>query len=593
MSSRSKKFLFTSQTNREVDISSDMVTGLEAIGLTLGILPLLVNQLDGYVRGIEKIKVLRRCRIELAGYSRELTTQRTLLLNTLEQALDGVIDDEDELSELICNPRGEGWKNPVMQERLHQKLDRNYDVFINNMDGLFELLDRLSKRLEISVTDTRVSGLFSILTSITTDASLEQTPVTDTWNVWKFRKILNRAVYDDLLAKIDRANTILNTLLDQSVQREETRLRRQPWNRLLRRYKRARKHADALCKTIIGGNYWHCRCEEQHCIYLHLQTNPLESTEEISDTEVQYKVRMNFSNTKEMSRWTWTEVVFESWRSEEIVTVSSLSLHDDSESHRHKKRKVHFLEEEKQPSEKIRGPPTAPPIQDFCSSLHIADRDIGEWDTVGFISSEWDSSVQYMMHAAKKRLNQVPQKPLREVLSKIHRNHRLHIAAGLACGMIQFCGNWLKAWWDSSDVHLAASSDGHSILLDHVYLSWPLSTPDTNEPHVASHHPRLRNNLLLPLGLTLVELSLGKSLGTLLVPEDEGHDTVVTKYNAASRLINMVYNESGQHYGDAVNSCLSWSGTNSLCFEKRFEERVFDKIISPLLRDLVHFEGMA
>jgi hypothetical protein len=94
----------------------------------------------------------------------------------------------------------------------------------------------------------------------------------------------------------------------------------------------------------------------------------------------------------------------------------------------------------------------------------------------------------------------------------------------------------------------------------------------------------------LPLGLALVELSLGKRLHTLLNLEDENQDTLVSKFKAASWLIRMVYMESGTNYADAVNSCLSWSG---LCLEKRFEERVFDTIVSPLLRDLANFEGLA
>jgi hypothetical protein len=195
------------------------------------------------------------------------------------------------------------------------------------------------------------------------------------------------------------------------------------------------------------------------------------------------------------------------------------------------------------------------------------------------------------MHTVKILSKQVPQIPLREVLSHISRRDRLHIAAGLACGVIQFCGNWLKSWWDSSDVHLAADSDGSSVLVDNLYLSWPLSTTGTRKvDHVDINHPDVGNNRLLPLGLALVELSLGKSLRTLLNPEDEVQDTLVTRFRTASRLVMMVYMESGTNYAEAVNSCLSWSG---LCLEKKFEERVFDTIVSPLLKDLVNFEGLA
>jgi hypothetical protein len=140
-----------------------MVTGIEAAGLALAILPLFVNQIDAYVRGIEKIKVLRRYRREFKGYSVGLSTQHAILLNTLEQALEGVVDDEDMISKLIRDPQGEEWKDLDLQKRLRSKLNRNYDVFICNMTGLSELLEQLSHKLEIGATDIKVGGRYLLV----------------------------------------------------------------------------------------------------------------------------------------------------------------------------------------------------------------------------------------------------------------------------------------------------------------------------------------------------------------------------------------------------------------------------------------------
>jgi hypothetical protein len=131
-----------------------------------------------------------------------------------------------------------------------------------------------------------------------------------------------------------------------------------------------------------------------------------------------------------------------------------------------------------------------------------------------------------------------------------------------------------------------------------VYLSWPLSIPGTDtDTDTGDRVPAMRQgannpNLLLPLGLALVELSLGKPLGLLFIPEDEDRDVERTRRNTASRLIPKVYLESGVPYGEAVESCLSWSSAHSLCVDRGVEERVFERIISPLLRDLVNFEGI-
>lgn len=78
----------------------------------------------------------------------------------------------------------------------------------------------------------------------------------------------------------------------------------------------------------------------------------------------------------------------------------------------------------------------------------------------------------------------------------------------------------------------------------------------------------------------------------LSAPEDEDQDTRATQFNTASRLITKVYLESGIHYGDAVSSCLSGSPRELLCLQGGLDERIFDNITSPLLRDLVNFEGL-
>jgi hypothetical protein len=85
------------------------VTGIEATGVALAILPLLVNQLDNYARGLEKMKAFRRYKWHLDDYSTGLSAQYAILLNTLELSLEDVVDDHDERSELINNPKGPGW----------------------------------------------------------------------------------------------------------------------------------------------------------------------------------------------------------------------------------------------------------------------------------------------------------------------------------------------------------------------------------------------------------------------------------------------------------------------------------------------------
>jgi hypothetical protein len=428
-----------------------------------------------------------------------------------------------------------------------------------------------------------------MLTSILQSRDMEK------WHLRDILGIFNKAVYEDLLSKIDNANTILRTLLlDHSLIQEKARNQaRHPWSHLPRRYQKRRKHAEAIFNSIIKS-YWSCQCEEQHCIHLQLPTNPLKSPKD-APYDGQSQIHMNFSNIGQENKptWTWTEVASHPWGNEDVVSVTTLSLRDNHTTPNGTTNTQ---------SSELAVTTPASPIENFCSSLYITEanakpKNIKKWEIIGLISKELDSSTGYIMHAAKALASPAPQSSLENMISQLSRYDRLHIAAGLACAVIQFCGNWLKSWWDSSDIHLTAHQNGYDILLDSVYLSWPLSTtgtrraiPESACPTVA--RPFLSNNLLLPLGVALVELSLGKSLESLRIPQDVHQDIEVMRRTTALRFMPNVYRESGTHYGDAVESCFSWSSSNSLCADKGIEEQVFHKIISPLLRDLISFDRL-
>lgn len=121
--------------------------------MALAILPLVVNQLDNYARGLEKIKALRRYKWKLEDFSSGLSAQYAVMVNTLEHSLEGVIDDHDQRSELIKNPRGPGWKDSTFQSRLTQKLDRDYVPFIGTVRALCRLLEELSHKLGLETGD--------------------------------------------------------------------------------------------------------------------------------------------------------------------------------------------------------------------------------------------------------------------------------------------------------------------------------------------------------------------------------------------------------------------------------------------------------
>ncbi|RJE18213.1 hypothetical protein PHISCL_09450 [Aspergillus sclerotialis] len=127
------------------------MSGFDVAGVVIGILPLLINQLDNYVRGIESLKSFRsrRYRIELMLYCTRIRTQKCLLLNTLETALED-IGYEDDIDVLINDPEGPLWKDEVLEARLRREFGRDYDAFVGNLANASTLLQELCQRLGLS-----------------------------------------------------------------------------------------------------------------------------------------------------------------------------------------------------------------------------------------------------------------------------------------------------------------------------------------------------------------------------------------------------------------------------------------------------------
>ena len=132
---------------------------MEAAGVALAILPLIINQLDNYVQGLETIKSFgaKRYRRELESYSSSLGTQQAIFVNTLERALDGVVEYEDGLDELRSNPLGNLWKRKNLQASLHEKLGRDFYPFNQKMTETATLLEELSRKLGLDKGGALVS----------------------------------------------------------------------------------------------------------------------------------------------------------------------------------------------------------------------------------------------------------------------------------------------------------------------------------------------------------------------------------------------------------------------------------------------------
>ncbi|KAJ5985297.1 hypothetical protein N7522_012493 [Penicillium canescens] len=557
-----------------------MVTGIEATGVALAILPLLVNQLDNYARGLEKIKAFRRYKWQLEDYSTGLSTQYAILLNTLELSLEGVVDDHDERSELISNPRGPGWSERGFQQQLTEKLDRNYVPF--------------------------------------TRTSISIKPL----NALKFRKVFSIAIYQDLLDKIDKTNQILKTLSEQSQQRDESRRGPAKRRKYLNRYRDNRRHAKAIYAIMVqNGQCWSGSCHDEHSVGFQLDQIVLNGTKGSSDAPLDPKFHLILPPPKSDSasyhqgRWREIKVVAS-------PNVESCCLPQDPQLPA-RTRKVQFTT--CSPAtvcmENVHTGPIrelGSPIADLCSTLDQFDATSPEanLDSIGYISSEQASfgsryhmslvrSIQHGMHVHSLQETLIgtpslPDSPIQRS-NELSRRDRLHLATLLAFSVFQLHGTWLQQKWGTSDVLFVRPLQSTFPQYERPYLLRSVRRSSetglggaASEVCTDSRRRHIANYILFPLALALIELSLGRAICTLVRPGDGDASEEGSQFNTAARLLRDVYCESGSSYGDVVKECLYWSKSQGDGFEDpHFDESVFDIIVSPLLKDFDYFDGIS
>lgn len=305
------------------------------------------------------------------------------------------------------------------------------------------------------------------------------------------------------------------------------------------------------------------------------------------------KVRQTYSGEE------WHEVELQP---ELVKNTIPLNIPESSLSLSGGKRKVQFATSSTTICvEEVHKAPTSQ-IDDLCYTLGSAI----EEEAVCYIFNHSDDE-QYHMRLLRKVEQDINLCSLQDILSgsnslkspvrgsdELCRRDRLYLAVVLSCGVLQLYGSWLKRQWGTKDVLFAQDSHHGFTNFEHPYLVWRILESTKYGNAVPSTSTRIHNKFLLPLAIALIELSLGKTISALYRPDDQGPTEQERHFNTATRVLRYVYSESGMNYGDVVKQCLYWPRDKGERFEDpRFDESIFDTVVSPLLKDFDYFEGVS
>lgn len=101
----------------------------------------------------------------------------------------------------------------------------------------------------------------------------------------------------------------------------------------------------------------------------------------------------------------------------------------------------------------------------------------------------------------------------------------------------------------------------------------------------------IRSDVLLALGLALVELCFGRTLEDMRKPNDADINDTMRRTKTATRLLGKVNQEMGPAYGAVVRRCLFQPfDVQELSLEiEEVQQQVLDNIVTPLAVELNNF----
>ncbi|KIY01605.1 uncharacterized protein Z520_03157 [Fonsecaea multimorphosa CBS 102226] len=577
------------------------MSGFEIAGIVLGALPIVVSLIGEYREGVGTIKILvstRRYQREVRRYQDGLSTETTIFQNNLERVLLQIVHDEEDIATLLQNPDGDLWKRSEYDAALQKMMKTSYGAYMVTMSELSDMLKNLKEKL-----------------------GTHSAPSNAVPNFKRFTDVLSKKVYEALLGKIRSANQTLSTITEQVHKLAESRKSRWPNRGLLQDYTKIRRHARSVYETFVCGNCWSCPCKAKHVLQLRLENPPSKCRgggSRCTQTKSKFVVhRFSYQEGSEVG------VLMAG----EEVEIEAADLQDDADS---ATSRIFLQTQLSQASrineskgvrfgivkpvlETIPWPKQGNPgqqLQDVCNALKLCSQEGSRREHIGFLTDvlnrrrhdiyivrklptdQSTRSIKSILedHSLSPRVGDILLPPISQ------RNSR-HLAAILASCVFQLHGNWLESLWGLENILLPSQSDYYSNHMSSLpYLSRALVQAalkaGTQSGSEWSSHPLIRSKILFPLGLALVELSLGQPLEALYEPKDHDESEAVAKLKTALRLLDFVQDRNGDRYCNVVKVCLLWAGPDGDELDnKGLQSVVFEKVVMPLQDDLDDFEG--
>ena len=404
------------------------------------------------------------------------------------------------------------------------------------------------------------------------------------------RIVISKSSLDRELVAIAKLNGSLHQFTTESDFLSSTRsIDRKDYRGSARNIKVMRRYYSGLYRSLEIANFWQCPCKQVHAASVQLDARrPQDERHEHEHA--------NFGSKYFDYRLLTATEKFPSSNPGSAQALRAFEVHPrgfDGD-------KIHSstleIAEEKT-------------ISSVCEMI-LSDRHMKSDVSLGFLPDEISTSLRHSFFPVEIDQNVVPttlssmlqKSVLTDPRGSLLRKDRLFIAATLASGVLQIGEtDWLHGFWSSNDVFLLTPAGGElRNLADNEtfpYFNW-VSSIAQGDMGKSFGLPReaeslIRSRAITALGMTLVELCLGKTLSDLQSTCDEATTPLGARLVTAQRLLDEVELQEGNTYRRVVDKCLhsNFDVDSFLMDGTEFQQILCEEVIEPLYSILDDFQG--
>ncbi|KAI1179692.1 hypothetical protein F4777DRAFT_531444 [Nemania sp. FL0916] len=591
------------------------MSGFEVVGVVLGTIPLLISALEHYERGINTIQIMRRRAKVMHSLATSLSTEQTILRNTCETLLRGIVRYED-MAPLLADPLGPLWQDPDIKARVERRLDHTLEDFeaqVYFMKGAVEELRSklcLSTDLQVKINDEPMSKRDMVKIAV------------------------QFSTHEDSLKRLAETNQKLDLLMNGN-------LRNEPY-RKVHSQEKLFDLLQAVSKSIYNAlkASLSCTCAQSHGIGFGApMARAMGRTQDIEALVKRLNFRLVLANQprnakgKAQNNWVWNELVL---RLGEVPMKESTPPVNSGAANAVMKnpKRVKFWDTVtpviRIPSPLKRGRPTTersfvefnqittdpaenilPPsleiekvvqVKDICYTLSSKSTNAGHWDPYWYLLDETTSK--------QRRFELFPFKSsddndeytfvhLKNTFSQGHRPslpQKYHIVAATAFSVL-FLHNtrWMPALPTIEDVFLISRYE--QVEFNDIYLTGNPLRDSEGSAAASNNGPSSETtgeSTLLYLGILLMEIMLWKPVSRFwddekidfrYVPLKKIFDRTTARGSARIREILLRTEEnSTPEFRKVVERCIKCDfNTSSLSLDdETFRQAVYNDVVLPL-----------